>query len=82
MNVLLTITFRDSTMKSYSYEACACIEFQGTVTSADDSQGHYICDVKTQPNGKWFRTNDNYEAREIDKSDVSELPYVVLFKRK
>ena len=68
--------------KVYSYEAIACIEFQGSLISTGESGGHYICDVKTQPNGKWFRTNDNYEAREIDKSDVSELPYVVLFKRK
>ena len=82
MNVLLTITFRDSTMKSYSYEACACIEFQGTVTSADDSQGHYICDVKTKIGDKWIRTNDNNDPEEINQAEVSEVPYVVLFKRK
>ena len=68
--------------KVYSYEPIACIEFQGSLISADESRGHYVCDVKTKPNGKWFRTNDNHEAREIEQLDVSELPYVVLFKRK
>ena len=74
--------FRDSLNKLYSYETIACIEFQGTVTSAGDSQGHYICDVKNNSDGRWFRTNDNKEPKEIDKCDVSDVPYIVLLKRK
>ena len=76
------INLRDSMNETYSYEVCACIEFQGTMTSTGESEGHYICDVKTKPFGKWYRTNDNYEPKAIKQSDVSHLPYVVLYRRK
>ena len=46
------INLRDSMNETYSYEVCACIEFQGTMTSTGESEGHYICDVKTKPFGK------------------------------
>ena len=74
--------YRDSLNKSYSYEAISCIEFQGKMKNMGESRGHYICDVKSQPHGIWFRTNDNQEPEEIDKSVVSKSPYVILFKRK
>ena len=74
--------FRDSMMKYHEYDACVCIEFQGTVKSADESYGHYICDIKTKIGGKWMKTNDNDDPKEISQNDVSQVPYVVLFKRK
>ena len=69
-------------MKSHSYEAIACIEFQGTITSDGQSRGHYVCDVKTLPHGNWFKTNDNLQPKQIHRSNVSQSPYVILFRRK
>ena len=80
--MIIFFYFRDSFKKSYSYEPISCIEFQGELTGTEESQGHYICDVKTHPLGKWFRTNDNFEPKEINQFEVSKAPYVVLFKRK
>ena len=59
-------------MKSNKYEAIGCIEFQGKLSNTGESQGHYICDVRTQPHGKWYRTNDNLEPEEIKKCEVSQ----------
>ena len=63
------------------YEAVAVIEYQGTLSRAGVSQGHYICDVKDNNTKQWFRTNDNCTPVQIDTSDVSKNAYAVLFKR-
>ena len=47
-----------------------------------DSSGHYKCDVKDKESGHWFRTNDNATPLIINKDHVSNLPYVVLYKKK
>ena len=73
--------FRDSFNESHLFSAIACIEFQGKVSSTGASEGHYICDVKTEPGGKWIRTNDNDEPQVIEESQVSTTPYVVLYKK-
>ena len=51
------------------------------MSSTGASEGHYICDVKTEPGGKWIRTNDNDEPQVIEESQVSTTPYVVLYKK-
>ena len=58
------------------------IEFSGSVNSSGgNSQGHYICDVKDKESNKWFRTNDNRSPVYIEEKNISNLPYVVLYKR-
>ena len=74
--------FRDSFDQVYTYEPIACIEYQGAVEGTGMSTGHYICDVKTMPSGRWFRTNDNEEPRGILDHEVSHQSYVTLFRRK
>ena len=73
--------FRDSLGGTHSFTPIACIEFQGTLSWSGDSRGHYICDVKTHQNKQWLRTNDNDEPKKIDEEQVSNLPYVVLYKK-
>ena len=63
------------------YQPISILEYQGTMNSRGDSQGHYICDVKDVNSNKWFRTNDNREPLPIQESDVSKLGYIILFKR-
>ena len=58
------------------------IEFTGSVNSSGgNSQGHYLCDVKDVASNNWFRTNDNRSPVSIEAEGVSNLPYVVLYKR-
>ena len=64
-----------------SYAPVACIEFQGCVSCSGESIGHYICDIKSDGDGRWYRTNDNDEPEAIDEQEVSNLPYVVLYKK-
>ena len=65
-----------------AYEVIAVIEFAGNVESVGgDSRGHYTCDIKDKSCGAWFRTNDNAKPRAIKTEDVSNLPYVVLYKK-
>ena len=63
------------------YEAVAVIEFQGTLSRAGVSQGHYICDIKDKESKLWYRTNDNRDPIQISTSEVSKKAYAVLFKR-
>ena len=77
----LTIDFRDSFKQMHVFSPIACIEFQGEVSSTGESRGHYICDVKSSTGGKWIRTNDNYRPKVINESQVSNLPYVVLYRK-
>ena len=74
--------FRDTFGKDHIYEPIAAIEFQGSITYSGESRGHYVCDVKSQENGVWYRTNDNDEPQRISHTEVSKLSYVVLFTRK
>ena len=77
----LIVYDRDSCGIVSGYAAIAVIEFQGTITRAGDSQGHYICDIKDKETNLWFRTNDNRNPIQISTSQVSKKPYAVLFKR-
>ena len=63
------------------YEAVAVIEYQGTISRAGVSQGHYICDIKDKETNLWFRTNDNRNPVQISTSQVSKKASAVLFKR-
>ena len=63
------------------YEAIAAIEYQGTLSRAGVSQGHYICDIKDSSTKLWFRTNDNSNPIQIGASGVSRKPFAVLYKR-
>ena len=63
------------------YEAVAVIEFQGTLSRAGVSQGHYICDIKDKETKLWFRTNDNNDPVQISTTQVSKKANAVLFKR-
>ena len=74
--------YRDATSKLYDYEPIALIEFRGMVSSTGDSSGHYICDLKPEGNGSWYRTNDNDSPKLIDESEVTKCSYVTLYKRK
>ena len=57
------------------------IEFRGSINSAGQSQGHYVCDVQEQSSKLWFRTNDNSYPLEILKEQVTKQAYVILLKR-
>ena len=57
------------------------IEFRGSINSAGQSQGHYICDVQEQSSKLWFRTNDNSYPLEILKEQVTKQAYEILLKR-
>ena len=72
---------RDAGGAMSGYEAIAVIEYQGTLSRAGVSQGHYICDIKNNDTKQWFRTNDNRNPVRIDTSEVSKNAYAVLFKR-
>jgi hypothetical protein len=63
------------------YQAISIIEFEGSINSAGQSQGHYICDVEEQSSKFWFRTNDNCYPEPILLEDVSKNAYVILLKR-
>ena len=63
------------------YEAIGVIEFQGTLTRAGVSQGHYICDIKNKETNLWYRTNDNRDSFQIGTSQVSKKASTVLFRR-
>ena len=72
--------FRDTNGELTQYEPVAVLEFAGIVDSFDQSRGHYTCDVKDKEKN-WFRTNDNAVPILIEANNVSNLPYVVLYKR-
>ena len=55
------------------------VEFQGSLTKAGISQGHYVCDVKNKDS--WFRTNDERFPEEIIAEKVSENGCAYLFQR-
>ena len=57
------------------------IEFQGSINSLGQSQGHYICDVQDQSRKCWYRTNDNSTPVQILEDQVTKKAYIVLLKR-
>ena len=78
--ILNSNIFRDVNGTLTQYEAIAVLEFAGTVDNFGQSRGHYTCDVKdTEKN--WFRTNDNAVPISMQAKNVSNIPYVVLYKR-
>ena len=57
------------------------VEYQGQLSRAGESQGHYICDVKDKKSKIWFRTNDDCDPIQLSLSEVSRNSYVVLYKK-
>ena len=78
---LMIFDNRDAGGSVSGYEAIAIIEYQGTLSRAGVSQGHYICDIKDKETKLWFRTNDNRNPFQIGTSQVSQKASAVLFKR-
>ena len=72
--------FRDDCDHLIQYEPVAVIEYQGHVSRQGDSEGHYICDIKDRLTG-WFRTNDNKVPIPIEFEEVSDLAYVILYRK-
>ena len=79
--MILNYNLRDEAGFQTLYEATAVIEYQGTLSSTGESQGHYICDIKHKKTNAWFKTNDNCDPVEIKVSDVSTNGYAILYKR-
>jgi uncharacterized UBP type Zn finger protein len=73
--------YRDTTKQFSQYEAVSIIEYQASVRSTGDSDGHYICDIKDRSSQKWFRTNDNNNPIPIELEEVSKFGYVILYKK-
>ena len=73
--------YRDGNENLYCYESIAVIEYVGHLSRTGVSQGHYICDVKDENSKLWYRTNDDCRPIELSVSEVSQSPYVVLYKR-
>ena len=63
------------------YEVIALIEFQGSLTRSGHSVGHYICDIKDESSGKWFRTSDSNAPVQIEEEDVTQLSYVIQYRK-
>ena len=75
------LIYRDTTEQFSQYEAVSIIEYQGSVRSTGESDGHYICDIKDRLSKKWFRTNDNNNPIPIELDEVSKFAYVILYKK-
>ena len=73
--------FRDVRNDVSQYEAVSIIEYQGSVQTTGESDGHYICDIRHKSEGTWFRTNDNKDPVPIRQEDVSKCAYVILYKQ-
>ena len=56
------------------------VEYQGQLSRAGESRGHYICDVKEKNSKIWFRTNDDCDPLQLSMSEVSKNSYVILYK--
>ena len=76
------ILHKDSKNAASFYEAISVVEFNGTLQSSGESQGHYICDIMDKSSKSWYRTNNNSRPFQIRLQDVSKYGYVVLYKRK
>ena len=72
---------RDTADTVSRYEPVAIIEFQGSVRSTGESDGHYVCDIKERSTKMWFRTNDNNDPQPLEFEDVTKLAYVVLYRK-
>ena len=68
--------------EQFIYDPIAIVEFQGQVDDSGTSSGHYICYVKDSLDEEWFFTNDNYVPQLVNEEDISNLPYVTLYKRR
>ena len=76
-----TPNLRDADGYISGYKPIAIIEFQGTLSRAGISRGHYICDIQEKESNLWFRANDDCNPIQLSMSDVSKKAYAVLFKR-
>ena len=74
--------FRDAQGLEACYNAISVIEFQGSINSSGNSNGHYICDIQEKATNQWFRTNDNSNPVPIQQDQVTKKAYVVLLKRR
>ena len=77
----MLLSYRDTTNQVAQFEAVSIIEFQGSLRSSGESQGHYICDIKDMATNRWFRTNDNSIPIPIDVEDVSKFAYVMMYRK-
>ena len=79
VDVTNDIQINDCNGSIVTFEPIGVIPHLGHV-SGKISSGHYICDLFKKSH--WFRTNDEKEAKVLNKNNVTRRGYVILFKRK
>ena len=63
------------------FDPIAVIDHIGSVSPTGDSDGHYLCDIKTKE-GKWMHTDDNRIPIEIRSRKVTKQGTVVLYHKR
>ena len=71
----------DSENRPQTYMPISIIEHEGSFMSSKRSQGHYTCDVKSNENSNWYKTNDEFLPQLIQQQRVTKFGYVILYKK-
>ena len=74
------IQITDKVGSTSTFCPIAVIDHTGSMQSQGQTQGHYMCDVKTREN-KWFHTSDNMTPKEITERQVTKQAAVVLYSK-
>ena len=82
VSVTEEVTMMDSTSCPVRFSPVSVIYHVGGASYSVKSSRHYMCDVKSQKDDKWYKTSDSSIPTELEETGVTKAGFIVLYKRK
>ena len=76
------VNFIDSNGFPRTYTPISIIFHRGGIEPRAGSIRHYLCDVKSKYDQRWYRTSDESLPEVLDEPSVTKMGYVILYRQK
>ena len=82
INATDDLTLLDSNGHPRIYSPLGIIHHRGGISDRNYSSRHYMCDIRSKKDMKWYYTSDSSPAKQLRLEEVTKAGVVILYMRK
>ena len=75
------IHLEDVQGRTANFHLICIVHHAGNVTGRNDTQGHYLADVRNHFDNNWYRTSDSNCPVRLSEDELTDNGYIYLFKK-